>query len=163
LDGDRYFYLMIVLTKSMSVLKPLLKIGELAKHTQVAVGTLRYYEGLGLIQPVQRSSSGYRYYSAESIRQVNFIKKAQVLGFSLTEIQKIVGARSVGRPGYAVIKQLLAQKIIFLTEEIQRLQTLKMQFEDYRDRWQGDTSLESYTMGICQLIESVNLPASLSR
>jgi DNA-binding transcriptional MerR regulator len=142
----------------MSVLKPLLKIGELAKHTHVAVGTLRYYEGLGLIQPVQRSSSGYRYYSAESIQQVWFIKKAQVLGFSLSEIQKIVGAKTVGRPGYGLIKQLLEQKIVFLTEEIQRLQLLKGQFEDYRDRWKGDVSIEAYTTGICQLIENVKLP-----
>jgi DNA-binding transcriptional MerR regulator len=148
--------------KPMSVLKPLLKIGELAKHTQVAVGTLRYYESLGLLHPVQRSSSGYRYYSSESIQQVDFIKKAQTLGFSLAEIQKILGVRAAGRPVYEVVKQMLSQKITFLSDEIQRLQTLRQQLQDCQERWQHETSMENYTRGICELIENVQLPTTMN-
>jgi DNA-binding transcriptional MerR regulator len=142
----------------MSVLKPLLKIGELAKHTQVEVSTLRHYENLGLLQPVQRSSSGYRYYSAESIQRVDFIKKAQIVGFSLSEIQKIIGNKTPGKMTPGIIKQLLDHKIINLAEEIQRLQTFKSQLEEYRDRWKSESSLETYTAGVYQLIDNLTLP-----
>jgi DNA-binding transcriptional MerR regulator len=54
----------------------MLKIGELAKQTGVSVGTLRYYESLGLIEPSQRSESGYRYYADATVHKVQFIKKA---------------------------------------------------------------------------------------
>jgi DNA-binding transcriptional MerR regulator len=76
-----------------SLEKQLLKMEELAKQTGVAVGTLRYYESLGLLEPALRSSSGYRYYTADAARQVQFIKKAQRLNFSLQEIQQILVSR----------------------------------------------------------------------
>ena len=53
-----------------------LKIGELANQTGLAVGTLRYYSDLGLLQPVARGDNGYRYYSQNASRQVEFIKKS---------------------------------------------------------------------------------------
>ena len=52
-----------------------LKIGELAKQTNLAVGSLRYYSDIGLLQPVQRDDNGYRYYSQDASKQVEFIKK----------------------------------------------------------------------------------------
>ena len=43
-----------------------LKIGELAKQTGLAVGTLRYYSDLGLLLPAARGDNGYRYYSQDA-------------------------------------------------------------------------------------------------
>jgi DNA-binding transcriptional MerR regulator len=151
-------FAMNAISKSNSVLTPLLKIGELAKQSQVAVATLRYYEGLGLLEPVRRSPSGYRFYSSESVQQVHFIKKAQTLGFTLSEIQKLQGVRIVGKPVCAVVKKLLDQKILILNQEILRLQTFKTQLEEYRDRFQSETSTGIYAEGLCRLIESVSLP-----
>lgn len=73
-----------------------LKIGEIARATGVAVSTLRYYESLGLMQPVDRGENGYRYYEAAQIDRVQFIKKAQALRFSLEEIRQILGVREQG-------------------------------------------------------------------
>ena len=70
-----------------------LKIGELAKQTNLAVGTLRYYSDIGLLQPIQRGDNGYRYYSQSASKQVEFIKKAQAIGFSLEEIKTILDVR----------------------------------------------------------------------
>lgn len=67
-----------------------LKIGELAKQTGLAVGTLRYYSDQGVLQPIERGNNGYRYYSEDASHQVEFIKKAQALGFSLEEIKQIL-------------------------------------------------------------------------
>jgi DNA-binding transcriptional MerR regulator len=151
-------FVMNAISKSNSVLAPLLKIGELAKQTQVAVATLRHYEGLGLLESVRRSPSGYRFYASESVQQVQFIKKAQTLGFTLAEIQKLQGVRIVGKPVPTVVKKLLEQKILILNQEISRLQTFQTQLEEYRDRFQAETSIATYSEGLCRLIEGVSLP-----
>jgi DNA-binding transcriptional MerR regulator len=145
---------------SGSVLKPLLKIGELSKQTQVAVGVLRYYESLGLLLPTQRGHSGYRYYAAESVAQVDFIQKAQALGFSLPEIQHILNVRVLGAGRNLGIRQLLDQKIDCLNSEIQRLTAFKAELENYQSQsTQPELPKEDYLQGLCQLINRVSSPA----
>ena len=68
----------------------MLTIGKLAKASNVNTDTLRYYERQKLLLPVSRSSAGYRIYEQESIDRVRFIKKAQSLGFSLSEISQLL-------------------------------------------------------------------------
>jgi MerR family transcriptional regulator, copper efflux regulator len=70
-----------------------LRIGALASKTGVTVEALRYYEKRGLLQPAARRSTGYREYTADTIRLVRFIKRAQALGFSLTEVEELVRLR----------------------------------------------------------------------
>jgi len=83
-----------------------LKIGAIAKETGVAVGALRYYEKRGLLQS-QRGSNGYRYYPATAVQQVQFIKKAQALGFSLDEIGEILTIHQRGNLPCAHVRSLL--------------------------------------------------------
>ncbi len=66
------------------------KIGKLASETGVGVDAIRYYEKQGLVQPVDRRSSGYRIYNDQSIKEIEFIKRAQLLGFNLSEIKNII-------------------------------------------------------------------------
>lgn len=65
-------------------------IGSLAKRAKVNLATLRYYELFGLLKPIRRASSGYRFYNEESLRRLNFIRHAQDLGFSLKEIGSLL-------------------------------------------------------------------------
>ena len=66
------------------------KIGKLSEETGINVDTLRYYEKQGLVLPIQRRRSGYRIYNDGSIKEVEFIKRAQALGFNLSEIKQII-------------------------------------------------------------------------
>jgi len=141
--------------------KKLLKIGELAKQTDVAVGTIRYYEGLGLISPVERSESGYRYYDGEVTKRLEFIKKAQSLNFSLAEIQQVLGVRSHGDPACPLVRDLLKKKIAHLESHIYRLQTLKDELEIYQERWANRPSDNPCSKELCSLIAEVassNIP-----
>jgi len=74
----------------------LLKAGELAAQAGVGVQTLHYYERLGLLPKPARSPANYRLYSPEALRRVQFIKKAQAVGFTLEEIKQIF---TFQRPG----------------------------------------------------------------
>ena len=71
----------------------MLKIGKLAALADVSIDTLRYYEREGLIEPVDRSESGYRVYDKESARRIHFIKQAQHCGFTLAEIRELLVLR----------------------------------------------------------------------
>lgn len=69
----------------------MLKIGDFSKLTQVPVKTLRYYDELGLITPVQVDAfTGYRYYSIEQLPRLNRLLALKDLGFSLEQIGQIL-------------------------------------------------------------------------
>lgn len=133
----------------------LLKIGQLAEKTDVAVPTIRYYESLGLLEPAQRSESGYRYYEPDAIKRVQFIKKAQSLQFSLSEIQQVLEVRHQGSRPCPLVRDLLNQKISDLEEQIYQMTALKAELEVYRNRWADKPVDEPYNQELCSLIEEV--------
>jgi DNA-binding transcriptional MerR regulator len=98
-----------------------MNIGSLAKEAQVNVQTLRYYERLGILKPVQRRDSGYRVYDADSLQRVRFIKRAQDLGFSLSEIKDLLslnissaGSRTRARAKAKIKLAEIREKIAYL-------------------------------------------------
>jgi DNA-binding transcriptional MerR regulator len=65
----------------------MLKIGEFSKLAQVPVPTLRYYDQIGLLKPVDVDRfTGYRYYSASQLPRLHRIMALKGLGFSLEQI-----------------------------------------------------------------------------
>ena len=70
-----------------------LTIGQVAEAADVNVQTIRYYERRGLFPTPRRTPSGYRQYADEAVARLRFIKHAQELGFSLQEIQDLLGLR----------------------------------------------------------------------
>lgn len=71
-----------------------LKIGELAKLSNVSVESLRYYQSEGLLVPAHRSKSGYRLYSNDDKLRLSFILHAKKVGFSLAEIKQLLSLRT---------------------------------------------------------------------
>lgn len=132
-----------------------LKIGDVAKQTQVAVGALRYYEDQGLIHS-ERGDNGYRYYSPDIVQQVLFIKKAQSLGLSLGEIREILMVHRRGDLPCEFVQHLLQEKIQQLEVKIQEMILFKTELEAYRDRWSRD-QIRPQPADICPLINMVPL------
>jgi DNA-binding transcriptional MerR regulator len=64
-------------------------IGELAERTGFSPSSLRYYEGIGLVDPASRTPSGYRLYGDEAVSRLAFIARAKQLGCSLDEIAEL--------------------------------------------------------------------------
>lgn len=63
-----------------------LTIGRLAAAAGVNVETIRYYQRRGLLDQPAKPLGRYRRYPAEMVKRVRFIKRAQVLGFTLEEV-----------------------------------------------------------------------------
>lgn len=134
-----------------------LKIGELAKQTGLTVGTLRYYSDIGLLQPVQRGDNGYRYYAANASEQVQFIKKAQALGFTLEEIKQILDVRNGGEIPCDLVQSLLDSKIEQLAIQIKQMTLFKAELEEYRAIWADSSKPILKQEEVCPLIASVPL------
>jgi DNA-binding transcriptional MerR regulator len=67
------------------------KIGDFSKLSQVSVKTLRFYDELGLLKPVEVDRfTGYRYYSAGQLPRLNRILVYKELGFSLEQIKQLL-------------------------------------------------------------------------
>ena len=65
-------------------------IGILAKAAEVNIETVRYYQRVGLIKEPAKPLQGYRTYPSVTLNRIKFIKRAQQLGFSLTEIAELL-------------------------------------------------------------------------
>lgn len=100
-------------------------IGALARRAGVATETLRYYERLGLIAPKRRTTANYRIYDPATVKKVGFIRQAQSLGFSLTEISELLSLHNRPTADMADVKQLAEGKIADIDEKIAGLQRMK--------------------------------------
>jgi MerR family mercuric resistance operon transcriptional regulator len=63
-----------------------LTIGKLAEAVGVNVETIRYYQRRGLMDEPVKPLGGHRRYTAEQAKRLSFIKRAQALGFTLSEV-----------------------------------------------------------------------------
>src|SRR5260221_10951886 len=69
----------------------MIKIGEFSKLVQVPVATLRYYDQVGLLKPIEVDRfTGYRYYSASQLPRLHRILALKGLGFSLEQIGTVL-------------------------------------------------------------------------
>jgi MerR family transcriptional regulator, mercuric resistance operon regulatory protein len=67
-----------------------LTIGHIAQAAGVNVETVRYYQRRGLVNLPPKRVRGFRYYTPEAASRVRFIKRAQALGMSLKEVQRLL-------------------------------------------------------------------------
>ena len=68
----------------------MIKIGDFSRICQLSVKTLRYYDEVGLLKPVEVDRfTGYRYYSADQLPRLNRILALKDLGLSLIRFTKV--------------------------------------------------------------------------
>lgn len=69
----------------------MIKIGDFSKLSLLSVKTLRYYDEMGLLKPVQVDRfTGYRYYSASQLPRLNRILALKEMGLTLEQIRMLL-------------------------------------------------------------------------
>jgi len=107
-----------------------LTISQLAKASHVNVETIKYYERRELLSRPDRNQTGYRMYSEAAVEEVNFIKKAQSLGFTLSEIKHLLAiARQEDYYPAQEMYEFAAAKIKEIEEKMTQLQNFKLLLE----------------------------------
>lgn len=133
-----------------------MRIGELARRTDVPVRTIRYYEDIGLLGPASRTESGYRQFTEIHQRRLAFIRMAQGLGLKLEQIREILDAAGRDQPPCPCVRSAVEQNIQEIDERIARLQAMRHDLSrtlDELDNPEHPTAVD--IAEFCPAIESV--------
>jgi len=75
-------------TRDMDIQKDKLTIQEVALATGLTPHTLRYYERIGLIHPINREENTRRIYTADDVGWIEFLLKLRATGMSIRDMQR---------------------------------------------------------------------------
>ncbi len=129
----------------------MLQIGEVAKQTGVGVETIRFYEREGLIPLPERSPSGYRRYPAAAVKQVQLIRHAKSLGFSLKEIGELIALKDTLGSDCKNIRLAAVAKVARIQEKIDALEKMKRALNPLIDRCES-----SNPIGDCPILNAID-------
>ena len=87
-----------------------MKIAEVSEHYGISSDTLRYYERIGLIPPVNRNRGGIRDYGDIDVRRVEFIKCMRSAGLPIEVLIEYVGLVQQGDGTMKARKEILMEQ-----------------------------------------------------
>jgi DNA-binding transcriptional MerR regulator len=129
-------------------------IGDVAASVGLTAQALRFYERLGLVEKPQRTSGGYRVYSAEMLEQVQFIKDAQRLGFSLEEVREILRLKYSGRSPCNCVREMLNGKLKGLKKQIEQMEQMRREIAACLRASQTRARLPHTASLICPIVQN---------
>jgi DNA-binding transcriptional MerR regulator len=100
----------------------MMKIAEVSQQYDIAVDTLRYYERVGLIPPVNRSENGVRDYNELDLRRVDFIKCMRSAGLPIEVLIDYVALVQRGDKTIGARKEILKEQRALLVTRMQEMQ-----------------------------------------
>ena len=106
----------------------LMNIGDAAKKAGVSQRCLRYYEELGLLEPENRTSGGYRLYSEKQLNKLQMIDGLKSLGLPLAQIHDVLTADQgalIGSEKAARVLRLLEMQLQQIDDKIAYYQGLR--------------------------------------
>jgi MerR family mercuric resistance operon transcriptional regulator len=128
-----------------------LTIGKLARAGGVNLETIRYYEREGLLPCPPRTRGGYRIFPDEAPRRLRFIKRAQQLGFSLTEIRELLTLRVKPGTKREQIRARAEAKIADIDQKIEALTAMKRALRQLTTQCSGCGPIAE-----CPILESLD-------
>ena len=151
LELTPYYMLVVMATDS-------LQIGQVAQKTGLSVDAIRFYEKSGLLPPPPRTQGGYRLYQEREIADLEFIQKAQQLGFSLNEIRELF---SIQRHPHAVcvhVRDLIALKLGIVRAKIAELQRMETELAGALRQCRTALRQPSKHPDSCPVMEAITKP-----
>lgn len=87
-----------------------MSIGRAASLAGCSTPTVRYYEGIGLMPPADRTDSGRRTYGWPDVKRLQFIRRARDFGMSIGQVRALLDASS-GGGDCAVARAVVGQRL----------------------------------------------------
>ena len=131
-----------------------LKIGEVSTLSGVGVEALRFYERSGLLGRPGRTESGYRLYDPGVLDRLAFIKRAQVLGFTLDEIRHVIAEKESGRNPCAEVREIVRGRLRELDERMRQMHRYREELAATLSGWDEEGEAEGV---VCGLIEGTTI------
>jgi DNA-binding transcriptional MerR regulator len=111
-------------------------IGAFAEQCGISVDTLRYYEKIGLMRPIQRDAARRRVFRSEDSAWIEFIKRLKDTGMPLTEIKRYADLREKGsstlKERYLLLRRHAAVLADRMKADAMNLDQLKQKMAFYK-------------------------------
>lgn len=111
---------------------------ELLQKTGITRDALRHYNEIEIVTPIINNSNNYKIYSNEDVEIILFVKQAQKIGFSLSEIKKIAKQMQSATCKHQSLIPYLENQLEEINEKITTLQKIKKHvtflIKDYEKR-----------------------------
>lgn len=126
----------------------------LAKKANVPLFTVRYYTRIGLLKPSRDLRNGYKMYKPADRYRLKFIASAKELGFTLNEIEEILGHAVHGDSPCPMVRDVVEKRIEENKAKIRELKRLQTRLEAAANMWKKMKNAEPDGHSVCNLIES---------
>lgn len=127
-----------------------LGVAEVGHRTGLSRKALRLYEEIGLVEPAGRTGAGYRVYDGEALRRIELVKRAKVLGLSLTEAKEFLHvAEGCCGDHHPELAALVEGKLAETERRIAELQSLRGTLEGVLDRLAANDGLHRCEEALC--------------
>ena len=104
-------------------MKAELTIGKLAQAAGASIETIRYYQRRGLLDEPAKPLGGHRRYAVKHAERLRFIKRAQALGFTLSEVGGLL--RLDEGCACAETRALAARKLALIEQKLTDLAAMR--------------------------------------
>jgi Cu(I)-responsive transcriptional regulator len=119
-----------------------MNIGQAAASSAVSAKMIRHYEQLGLLPKVPRTEAGYRQYDDATVHTLRFIRRARDLGFSIKEIEALLGLWRNRRRASADVKRIALAHADDLQRRIDEMQAMQRTLKHLAHCCRGDARPE---------------------
>ncbi len=101
-----------------------MNIGDVAKFTGLPAKTIRYYEDIGLVQPL-RSANGYRSFRQSDMHKLAFLGRARALGFTIDDCRSLLKLYADTDRASAEVKQIAEEHLERINHKIAELDQMR--------------------------------------
>ncbi len=129
-----------------------LTIQDVSRRSGLSEPTLRYYEEVGLIGPIDRDAgSGHRRYHTEDVDTLQMLACLRTMGMGIQDMRTYQTNRTRGRAAAGEQRDLLLRHAVWVEAEIEKLRTHldylreKAALWDARDRGDAQAEAEAQT------------------
>ena len=117
-------------------------IGEAASASGLSAKMIRHYEARGLLAEARRTQAGYRLYDDSDVHTLRFVRRARDLGFSIKEIEQLLGLWRNRRRSSADVRRVAQEHMAELDRKIDELQAMRRALEQLVRHCHGDSRPE---------------------
>ena len=115
-----------------------MKIGLVAKLSNLTVKTVRYYADINIVNPGRNPKTGYRSYSSDDVAKLQFVRKARQFNFSIDECRELLSLYQDKNRSSKEVKRLTTEKILEIDTKLEELNSLKNQLKHLVSNCQGN-------------------------
>ena len=137
-----------------------MKVTEFARRAGVGPDVVRYYVREKLLAPTRNPGNGYKLFGSPHLTRIRFIRQAQTLGFTLSEIRGLLGRMEADDCPCDDMREQLRGKIVENRIKLRQLEERQQLMESAYANWERVGSVHADLGELCRLLEGIGTLAT---